>query len=308
MLFTNLYTTNANHFLIGEFVPKIAAQEHDEDSEQVLVCKEDVATLFDFFDADGSGDLEYTEFAYQFYNRTKVSQRMKRLRGETQNHGHLRGAVAANTKTLFDLDFVDEMTGDKPLTRSEVARLRSHMRQTAYAFSGIDPLKLFAMVDDDHNGLLSPTEFAAVMRKVQGNFRQHTASDATTRLSGIGVSNVTKTITDSECAFLFELIDTDHSGFISVKEFSEFLTEKERGKNEGHWMNALDKARQEDLLENERKRKMFIEKKELMGRRRRKEKERRDSLNLDDFGASKFVKTQGVHGKTDMNEDEKRKR
>jgi|TARA_B110000208_G_C11465761_1_gene320136 hypothetical protein len=51
-----------------------------------------------------------------------------------KKHGHLRGSVAANTELMFDLDFVDEMTGNKPLTRSEVARLRAHMRQMVSVF------------------------------------------------------------------------------------------------------------------------------------------------------------------------------
>ena len=105
---------------------------------------------------------------------------------------------------------------------------------------------------------------------------------------------MTKTLNDDEIQFLFNLIDTDKSGYISVKEFSEFLKEHERGENEGHWMNALDKARQEDLLENERKRKMFIEKKELMGRRRRKDRlNNGEVVGLDDYGASKFIAEHG---------------
>jgi Ca2+-binding EF-hand superfamily protein len=171
-------------------------------------------------------------------------------------------------------------------------------------------LKFFAMVDDDHNGLLSPTEFAHIMRKVQGNFRQHSGDEATHRLRGIGESHVTKTLNDDEIQFLFNLIDTDKSGYISVKEFSEFLKEHERGENEGHWMNALDKARQEDLLENERKRKMFIEKKELMGRRRRKDRlNNGEVVGLDDYGASKFIAEHGQKKNADADnaDGEKRK-
>ena len=88
--------------------------------------------LFEFFDVDGDGSVEYTEFAYQFYNRSRVSDRMrsKSTGGRYQRHGHIRGKVAKDTgELLFDLDFTDNMTGDKPLTRSEVAMLRNRLRQ-----------------------------------------------------------------------------------------------------------------------------------------------------------------------------------
>jgi Ca2+-binding EF-hand superfamily protein len=116
--------------VLGTFVPKMAEAEYEIDSTHVLVGVEDVAKLFDFFDSDKNGSLEYTEFAYQFYNRQTVSERMRtKLDGKHNHHGHIRGSIAKNTQSLFDLDFVDMMTGDTPLNRSEVALLNSHMRQ-----------------------------------------------------------------------------------------------------------------------------------------------------------------------------------
>jgi Ca2+-binding EF-hand superfamily protein len=57
--------------------------------------KEDISILFNFFDVDGDGTIEYHEFAYQFYNRRKVSERMKDINNiNTDHHGHLRGSVA----------------------------------------------------------------------------------------------------------------------------------------------------------------------------------------------------------------------
>lgn len=116
--------------VLGAFVPKIAEEEHEQDEHQVLVKAADVAKLFDFFDCDGNGKLEYSEFAYQFYNRQSISERMKaKLDGKHKRHGHMRGSIAKSTESLFDLDFVDSMMGDTPLSRSEVARLKAHMRQ-----------------------------------------------------------------------------------------------------------------------------------------------------------------------------------
>lgn len=63
--------------VFAKIVPGISEQEHEDNSNQTIVTKSDLSLLFDFFDADGNGDLEYTEFAYQFYNRRKVSERMK---------------------------------------------------------------------------------------------------------------------------------------------------------------------------------------------------------------------------------------
>ena len=124
-------------------------------------------------------------------------------------------------------------------------------------------------MDNDHNGLISPAEFAQVMKKVSGSFRQHTGEVATEKFHGMAKTHISKILTTDELSFLFRLIDTDKSGYISVKEFSEFLTEMDRGSNEGQWTNALEKAMQQDLIENERRRRMFIEKKELLGRKRR---------------------------------------
>ena len=142
-------------------------------------------------------------------------------------------------------------------------------QKKAYDWSGFDPLKFFALVDNDHNGLISPAEFAQVMKKVTGSFRQHTTEVTMEKFHGMGETHISKILTTDEVSFLFRLIDTDKSGYISVKEFSEFLKEMDRGSNEGQWTNALEKAMQQDLIENERRRRMFIEKKELLGRKRR---------------------------------------
>ncbi len=120
--------------VLGAFVPEVAEQERGRDSRahKHIITVEDVGKLFEFFDADGDGSVEYTEFAYQFYNRRQVSDRMKSKNtgGKYQRHGHIRGKVAEDTgELLFDLDFTDAMSGDKPLTRSEVARLRNRLRQ-----------------------------------------------------------------------------------------------------------------------------------------------------------------------------------
>jgi hypothetical protein len=58
--------------------------------------------LFNFFDVDGDGTIEYHEFAYQFYNRRKVSERMKDINNiNTDHHGHLRGSVAEADVAVF---------------------------------------------------------------------------------------------------------------------------------------------------------------------------------------------------------------
>jgi hypothetical protein len=103
-------------------------------------------------------------------------------------HGHIRGSIAPDSGNLLDMDFTDELTGKTALNRKEVARLKAHMRSMAYSWSGLDPLKMFALVDDDHNGLLDKDEFYLVMKRVAGSFRGHDAEEATKRLRKIGKS------------------------------------------------------------------------------------------------------------------------
>jgi len=118
------------------------------------------------------------------------------------------------------------------------------------------------------SGLLDHEEFHRIMKKVQGRFRQHTADDATQRFRKMGQTSLNKVLTLEETDFLFALIDTDGSGTISVKEFAGFLKESERNKGE-HWVNALDLARQQDLVENEQRRRRFIAQRESIGQARR---------------------------------------
>lgn len=123
---------NKDEFIhvLSQFIP--SASEQEDDGAVVIINKEDLGNLYEYFDSDGDGGLQYTEFAYQFYNRGKVSNRLKaKQQGDTyMRHSHRRGSIAEDTgELMFDMDFVDNMTGDKPLTRTEVARLQSQMRK-----------------------------------------------------------------------------------------------------------------------------------------------------------------------------------
>lgn len=130
------------------------------------------------------------------------------------------------------------------------------------------------MVDADNNGLLDLGEFTALMRKIQGRFRNEeykSGDQATSNHHGheIGSKVFADKITDAEIKFIFNLIDTDQSGEISVQELSEFL-EENKDKRNGQWKNAMDMAREMDLLEHERKRQAYIIQREKAGRERYK--------------------------------------
>jgi hypothetical protein len=120
--------------VLGEFIPDASEQMSQLSPGTALtpITHDDVGKLYEYFDSDGNENLDYAEFAYQFYNRGKVSNRLKaKQQGDSfMRHSHKRGTIADDTgELMFDMDFVDNMTGDKPLTRTEVARLQAHMRK-----------------------------------------------------------------------------------------------------------------------------------------------------------------------------------
>ena len=119
--------------VLSKFIPSASEQDSQlsPGSKFQVITEDDIAALYEYFDCDGNGQLDYAEFAYQFYNRGKVSNRLRAKRETSyMRHGHKRGAIAEdNGELMFDMDFVDNMTGDTPLTRTEVARLRAHMRK-----------------------------------------------------------------------------------------------------------------------------------------------------------------------------------
>ena len=120
--------------VLGGFIPEASEQmsQLPPKTKLTAITHVDVGKLYEYFDSDGNNNLDYAEFAYQFYNRGKVSNRHKaKQQGNSfMRHGHKRGVIAEDTgELMFDMDFVDDMTGDKPLTRTEVARLQAHMRK-----------------------------------------------------------------------------------------------------------------------------------------------------------------------------------
>ena len=142
----------------------------------------------------------------------------------------------------------------------------------------MNPLKFFAMVDSDNNGILDFSEFEALMNRIQGRFRNEDFEkgvDAMSTNKGhkIGAKIFADKITKKEIKFIFDLIDTDQSGTISVQELSDFLKENNYNSS-GTWKNAMDMARMKDLLEHERKRQAYIVAKEKAGRVRLKERKK----------------------------------
>ncbi len=140
------------------------------------------------------------------------------------------------------------------------------------------------MVDENHDGLLSLEEFGMLIRRFQGRFRDAKNNadekDVTHKGHAIGHSDLETPMTDTEVQFLFDLIDTDQSGSISVKEFGDFLKEKSR-EHSGRWQNALDIARQQDMLEHERKRREYVRRKELAGQQRLAERQAREAAEAE---------------------------
>jgi hypothetical protein len=140
------------------------------------------------------------------------------------------------------------------------------------------------MVDENHDGLLSLEEFGMLIRRCQGRFRDAKNNadekDVTHKGHAIGHSDLETPMTDTEVQFLFDLIDTDQSGSISVKEFGDFLKEKSR-EHSGRWQNALDIARQQDMLEHERKRREYVRRKELAGQQRLAERQAREAAEAE---------------------------
>jgi hypothetical protein len=109
-----------------------------------------------------------------------------------------------------------------------------------------------------------------------------------------GQSGFADSLTREETDFLFDLIDVDGSGEISVQEFSDFLKESGKKKPGEKWTNALELAEIQDLIENERSRRALIAKKEKIGQKRRYERVRiGESPGLDDYGTSNYLKKTG---------------
>eukprot|EP01043_Picozoa_sp_COSAG02_P041399 COSAG02_NODE_3427_length_6761_cov_10.306214_3_plen_462_part_00 len=139
--------------------------------------------------------------------RSKRAQarRIDELHREHQEREHrrqLRKAEAFQQRRMAEEEAaVPEVRRQKKLR--SIAQLRKKLQSMSYGTHGQDPRKLFSHFDRDNSGALELAEFRSAVRK--------------------GGHMTSADITDAELRRLFEAVDVDHSGDVSVDELASFV-------------------------------------------------------------------------------------
>jgi Ca2+-binding EF-hand superfamily protein len=179
--------------------------------------------LFEHFDRDNSGELDFDEFRRAIRKEGKLKQNEW---PDSQLRQLFRIVDADASGTITADEFVQWMGGDAPkdnaATRrrgakaakkvhgkdqlaldADIARLKRNFRAAAYHDGQQDLAALFRFYDRDNSGTIGEAEFRQAARK-HGKVTAAKVSDA-------------------ELAKLFALADEDGSGEIEVDEFVEFI-------------------------------------------------------------------------------------
>ena len=169
------------------------------------ISDQDLKKLFNAIDDDGSGDLSIRELVQFVWG--EGSPEARNVKTPPKKANKFKTAANAAVAASRFAKSVDRKQRSNQHAEAEAADpmlpLKKKLRGLSYGSAGQDPTKVFSRYDKDNSGELDYEEFVSAIRK--------------------GGKMTKNTISDQELRKLFDAIDGDGSGDISIRELAQFV-------------------------------------------------------------------------------------